>query len=282
MTYDELLKNAFIKIEKAGLEKSVAKLLLMHYAKVETTKLYANLNQQVNPKVLENFNKGLKLYLEKKLPLQYIIKNQPFFGYDFYVDTNVLIPRYETEELVEHLIYYIEDKFKNAVKILDLGTGSGCIAITLDKELKNAIVTATDISEKALLVAKRNNQTLNASVRFLLGDLFEPLRGERFDIIVSNPPYIPIGEMIGETVKHEPEISLYGGADGLYYYQRIIEEAKGYLTENGLLAFEHAYNTAKQIKELALQHFPNSKVIQHRDLSGRDRITLLEVGEEMF
>jgi len=279
MTYKQLLDEAKQQIRKASLEEDVAKLLLMHYTQERLANIYANLDKIADEKVIKSFNNGIKKYVNKQIPLGYITGVETFFGYEFIVNKNVLIPRRETEELVERLIYYITDNYDNNINLLDIGAGSGCIGITLDKELKNVNVTATDISRKAIKVAKLNNEKLLANVSFVRGDLFEPVANKKFDVIVSNPPYIVKEGYIGKTVKHEPKISLYGGIDGLDFYRKIIFGAKAHLKNNGLIAFEHAFDTAEQIKEIALNAFANAKVTCYKDLSGYDRITFIEIGE---
>ena len=280
MTYKALLKQAEKDIDKANLEKDVAKFLIMHYADISVQELYLRLDQEVDVDLIEQFNQGLGLYINEKQPLQYITGKQAFYGHEFYVNEDVLIPRWETEELVERLIIYIDITFSDKkLDILDIGTGSGCIAVTLAKETSNSNVVATDISEKALKIAQKNNEKLETNVKFLVGDLFEPVKNMRFDLIVSNPPYIPNGEAIGPTVIHEPEVALYGGNKGLDFYERIIRKSKNYINPHGLIAFEHAYNTKAELAELALKYYPNAKVTQFQDLSKRDRFTFIEVGE---
>lgn len=280
MTYKKLLDKAVLKIEKADLEPNVAILLLMHYTKEKLANVYANLDKEADDKIVVLFNEGVSKYINEHIPLQYITGIQSFFGYDFIVNENVLIPRRETEELVEKVIYYIEDNFnEKEINVLDIGTGSGCIAITLEKELKNVNVTAIDISEKALEVAKLNNEKLETNVSFKLGDLYSPIKDEKFNVIVSNPPYIADQGLIGKTVKHEPKISLYGGKDGLDIYKKIISEAKKHLQNKGLIAFEHAYDKAEELKKIALETFPNAKITLYQDLSRYDRITFIEIGE---
>ena len=162
------------------------------------------------------------------------------------------------------------------VKVLDIGTGSGCLAITLALEEKNMTVTATDISEKALKVAKANAEKLNANVEFLLGDLFEPVKGRTFDIIVSNPAYIPDDEIVDAIVKdREPHVALFGGADGLDMYRRFLQEVKPFLSERYLIAFEHAFDKAKELKKLIKQNLPTATIVQKKDLQGKDRMTFI-------
>lgn len=280
MTYNKLLKEAEKKIEKQGLEYTVAKILLTHVAKLSLQELYFNIDKKVDKAIIKEFNESLDKYLIDLMPVQYITGIQPFYGYDFIVNEYVLIPRYETEELVEYLIHYIDEIFEdNSIDIVDIGTGSGCIGITLSKEIPNAKVTVTDISNKALEVAKMNSEKLKSEVVIIESDLYQNLENKKFDVIVSNPPYIPNNEGIGPTVKHEPKISLYGGIEGLDFYDEIIKQAPNYLKDKGIIAFEHAYNKAKEIKQMILNAFPKAKVYQHKDLSKKDRITVAVIGE---
>ena len=175
-----------------------------------------------------NIEEAIK-QLELGIPVQYIVGNVDFYGYEFKVNKNVLIPRFETEELVNRAIKYIKQYIPNP-KIVDLGTGSGCIAITLSKEL-DINVDAVDISDKALEVAKENNKTNKSKVSFYQGNMLEPLN-KKYNVIISNPPYISRDEEIQDLVKNnEPELALYADNDGLYYYEEILKNAKNYLEE---------------------------------------------------
>ena len=203
-------------------------------------------------------------------PLAYIVGNQEFFGYSFLVSQDVLIPRPETEELV----LLVKNNISSNEKVLDIGTGSGAIAIVLAKET-NARVTAVDISEKALAVAKKNAKTLNAKVDFVRSDLFENLDGKIFDIIVSNPPYISEDEFVNleKNVKDfEPKLALVADHNGFAIYEKIIEKAKNHLSENGKIFFEIGYSQAKEIVKLLEKDFENIQII--KDLEGKDRMVM--------
>ena len=205
-------------------------------------------------------------------PIQYIIKKQEFMKMNFYVDENVLIPQPDTEILVEEVI----DKFKNnkeKLKILDLCTGSGCIAVSIAKYIKNAEVFASDISYKALEIAKLNAKENHVKINFIESDLFENILENDFDIIVSNPPYIEtkIVETLEEEVKKEPILALDGGKDGLDFYRKIILQANQYLKENGILALEIGYNQKEEvIKLLEKQNY--KEIYCKKDLAGNDRV----------
>lgn len=219
-----------------------------------------------------NIDKALK-QLEKGIPVQYIVGNVNFYGYEFKVNKNVLIPRFETEELVNKTIKYIKQYIPNP-KIVDLGTGSGCIAITLSKEL-DMRVDAVDISDKALEVAKENNKTNNSKVTFYQGNMLDPL-DKKYNVIISNPPYISRNEEIEDIVKNnEPELALYAENDGLYYYEEILKNSKNYLEEKFLIAFEIGYLQGEKIKGLALKYLGNVNISVEKDLSEKDRFVFI-------
>lgn len=220
-----------------------------------------------------NIDDALKLY-ENGVPVQYIVGNVDFYGYNFIVNENVLIPRFETEELVDRTIKYIRRFFDKSVKIVDLGCGSGCIDITLSLEL-GICVDAVDISSAALEVAKENCVRNNASVNYYLGNMLEPLN-DKYDVIISNPPYISYDEEIDDVVKNnEPSIALYADNDGLYFYEEILKKCKYYLNDKFLIAFEIGYTQGERIKEMALKCLGDVSVSIEKDLSGRDRFVFI-------
>jgi release factor glutamine methyltransferase len=231
-----------------------------------------------NLEYIKKYYKGnieeAKKQLDKGIPVQYIVGNVNFYGYEFKVNKNVLIPRFETEELVNRTIKYINEYIKEP-KIVDLGTGSGCIAVTLSKEL-DIEVDAVDISDKALEVAKHNNKTNNSKVTFYQGNMLEPLN-KKYNVIISNPPYISRNEEIEDLVKNnEPELALYAENDGLYFYEEILKKCSNYLEDNYLIAFEIGYQQGKKIKELALKYLNNVDVSIEKDLSERDRFIFIK------
>ena len=213
-----------------------------------------------------------KKKLAAGLPVQYIIGNVDFYGITLKVNEDVLIPRFETEELVSKVIQY-SSHFRNP-SIVDIGTGSGAIAITLKKKLTSS-VTATDISKKALNVAKENALGNNVSINFKEGNLLEPLT-EKYDIVVSNPPYIAYDEEIMDVVKNnEPHLALYAPNNGIYYYEEILKNIKKYLNDKYLIAFEIGESQGKKIQELSKKYLDNEAIIE-KDLSGRDRFAFIK------
>ena len=208
---------------------------------------------------------------KKHIPLQYIINKQNFYGLDFYVNESVLIPRYDTENIVDRIVK--DCKENKCLSVLDLCTGSGCIAVSL-KKCGFESVYAADISDKALSVAKYNAKLNNADIIFLQSDLYENFPKEiRFDIIVSNPPYISTDEIarLEKQVRDfEPKLALDGGRDGLDFYKKIINLSKNFLNNKGRLYLEIGYDQSKDVVDLAKKEgYDNIVVI--KDLSGRDR-----------
>lgn len=207
-------------------------------------------------------------------PVQYIIGNVDFYGNKIIVNKDVLIPRFETELLVEKTIKYIKNKHDNKIDILDIGTGSGAIAITLDKEV-NCNVDAIDISSEALEVAKENNKLNGTNVNMFISDVFDNV-SKKYDVIISNPPYISNDEEIMDIVKNnEPHIALYADMDGLYFYDKILRECKKYLNDNFIIAFEIGYMEANDIVEIANKYLDNISISVEKDYSDRDRFIFI-------
>ena len=221
----------------------------------------------------KTLDEGIEL-LNKGIPVQYIVGNVDFYGYNFKVNENVLIPRFETEELVEKTIKYINKYFNKKVDILDLGTGSGCIAITLKKEL-DCNVDAVDISPKALEIAKLNAKNNNVDITFYEGDMLNPIN-KIYDVIISNPPYIAYNEEIMEIVKNnEPHTALYAEDNGLKYYKDIISNVNKYLKEKSIIAFEIGEKQGKLILEYAKNYFKDSIITVEKDMQNRDRFVFI-------
>lgn len=214
--------------------------------------------------------------LESGIPVQYIVGNTNFYGYDFKVNRNTLIPRFETELLVEKTYNYIKKYFnKDKVKILDIGTGSGCIAITLNKLLDDSDVTGVDISSETLEVAKENNISNNANVKFIESDLFSNVN-ERYDVIISNPPYISYDEEIMDIVwNNEPHLALYAPDNGLYFYDKIIKDSSKYLNDKFIMAFEIGYKQGEDIVKIVNKYYKDINISVEKDYSGRDRFVFV-------
>lgn len=220
-------------------------------------------------KVSKNIEKDYLKLLEG-YPIQYLIGYVDFYGYKINVNENVLIPRYETEYLVEKTINYSKKMFDSKLDILDLGTGSGAISIALGKKL-DSNVTGVDISDKALEVAKNNALQNNININFIKSDMLENVTG-KYDIVISNPPYIDSEEKIMDSVKkYEPHLALYAEDNGLYFYKNVLSNIKPYLKEKFIIAFEIGWWQGKLIETIAKEYFEDSKVLTLKDLTNRDR-----------
>ena len=208
-------------------------------------------------------------------PVQYIVGNVDFYGYKINVNKNVLIPRFETEELVFKTINLIKKNLNENIKVLDIGTGSGCISIALKKEIPGLDITAVDISEDALVVAKNNALENNCEINFIKSDLFNNI-DDKYDLIISNPPYISYDEQIMDIVKkNEPHLALYAKNNGLYFYEEIIKNSSNYLNDKNIIAFEIGYLQANEIKKMSHKYYPNANIIIEKDMQEKDRFVFI-------
>ncbi len=211
--------------------------------------------------------------LEKQYPIQYIVGTSNFYGYDFIVNEKVLIPRFETELLVDKTIKYIYKYMNNKrINIADICSGTGCIAITLKQELNNSNVVAVEKYAAALKVLEINNNKYKQKVKIYKGDLLKPLTNQKFDIIISNPPYVSYDEKIMPSVKkHEPATALFAPNNGLYFYEEILKKIKNNIKRKSIIAFEIGMDQGPEIKRIIKQYLPNSKIIIEKDFNERDR-----------
>jgi len=255
-----------------------ATLLLGKLMNVDKVHIYTHGKEQVPDEIVNKFLEAIEKR-SKGYPIQYIIKEKEFMGLNFYIEEGVLIPRPDTEIIVEYILEYIDKRHsQEQINILDIGIGSGAIGLSIAYYKKNAHVCGVDISHKALEVANINKDRFNLSnVKLIKSDLFEKIsEEEKFHIIVSNPPYIPTEDMesLQEEVKnYEPRTALDGGKEGMDFYRRIIPESKNYLKEEGLLIFEIGYHQAKDVSHIMIENgFKDIKIL--KDLQGLDRAVL--------
>lgn len=263
-------------LEKSSLDVKESVLILSSLLNVDKSYVYTYLDREVSSEVEDRFLKSIDLR-EKGYPLQYILKERNFMGMDFFVDEGVLVPRNDTEVLVEYIIDYVKENYAGITTyILDIGVGSGAISISLAKLLDQVNVVGVDISEDALKIANKNKEKFNLeNVEFLQGDLFEPLDNSmKFNIIVSNPPYIrtDVIETLDTEVKdYEPMLALDGGLDGLDFYRRIIKNSKKYIINGGLLIFEIGYDQGDSVSKLMVEEGFIAVQVE-KDFNGNDRI----------
>lgn len=259
-------------------EPTAIKRLLMHHGGLSATDFYVKKDEEMSVDAYHAFLKDVDAYITKDTPVQHLIGSEVFYGYTFKVNKDVLIPRYETEELVTNTLDYIDTFFSDSMRrVADIGTGSGCIGLTLKKELPNLTVTVTDISKKALRIAKENAESLAVDVTLLDGNMCEPLANqEKFDIIVSNLPYLKNDEHVENIVKaHEPHEALFGGPDGLGYYRALFDQAETILKVPYMIALEHGFEHAKAIKKIIHKRLSGVTVVQKKDMQGKDRMTFV-------
>ena len=269
----DIIKKAEEKLKEAGVvDFAVDSWLLAEFVfKINRTGFYMDPMMTVSKERADKYMELVGIRASK-IPLQHITGSQEFMGLDFKVNEDVLIPRQDTELLVENAITYIKS-VKGNVDVLDMCTGSGCIAISIDKLCDNAQVVGADISKKALEIAEINNKENSAGVDFIESDLFENIK-ECFDVIVSNPPYIEsekIEKLMPEVRDFEPRIALDGTKDGLEFYRNICNNLSRYLKEQGAVFFEIGYNQGRSVsKILNEQGFEKVKII--KDYSQNDRV----------
>lgn len=252
-----------------------AKMLLSSVVHLDTLELINKLNYVLTYEE-ENLYKDLINARKNNIPIQYILNSVNFYGLDLYVDKNVLIPRFETEELVENTIKLINENLENKnINVLDLCCGSGAIGLALKSHINDINLTMSDISKDALLVAGKNSKDLNIESTIIESDLFQNINS-KFDCIISNPPYIRNDEEIEDIVKNnEPSIALYGGDDGLLFYDRILSEIKNYLNDRFIIAFEIGATQKDDIISIVNKYLNNVDIVCKKDLSGRDRMLFI-------
>ena len=269
MTMEALLQQGVATLEQAEIMNAEldARYLLEHILQIRRVDFFLDRQREVSTEQQEAYMHKIDLRATH-VPLQHILGNQEFMGYEFLVNEHVLIPRQDTEVLVETALPLVEGK-----RVLDLCTGSGCIIISLSKmgHLQQAV--GVDLSEEALSVAKENARTLEADVTFLHSDLFEQVTGV-YDVIVSNPPYIEtetIAGLMEEVRDHEPRMALDGGRDGLDFYRRIVQDSVSYLADGGYLCFEIGCEQGQAVRTLLEeQGFTECRIV--KDLAGLDRV----------
>ena len=286
MTILEALNQAtqILREKKIANPRSTSEIFLSSILNLKRVDLYLNKDRILT----EKENEKLNLYLQQRIfgkPIQYTTGEVGFFGYDFKIDERALIPRPETETLVNEIIQYFKDRKKDceALKIIDIGTGSGAIAVTLANELRNSLVYATDISKEALELALENavKNEVEQRIEFICGDLFEPLKGKNLensiDCIVSNPPYVKDSEFENldkEIRDFEPKVALLSGEEGIDFHTKIAEESVNYLKSCGLLAFETGLGDAERLALFVSSNnsYENIKIV--KDLAEIKRVVL--------
>ena len=265
MTIKELLNDKTIELNENYL--ILSSLLNLSIPEVKMSK-----NKELSKKEYKRYKKMIKK-LKKGVPVQYILKKTNFYGYDFFVNKHVLIPRPETEYLVETTDKLIKEKYKNKnIDIIDIGTGSGAIGISLKKMDETRQITATDISRKALKISKKNSKLNKVKIKYMKKNLINNIN-QKYDVVISNPPYIDKNSSMVEekVIKNEPHLALFSEEKGLYCYKQILKNIKSILNDDYIIAFEIGENQKDDIKELIKEYLPDDEIIVKKDYNNFDR-----------
>ena len=278
MNRRQAITKACLLLRRQGKEESLARFLLM-YMLDESPQLFSkSLSKKLSKENEEKYFSLIEKHIKEDVPLSHLVGFEYFYDRKFKVTKDVLSPRMETEELIYKVVEYVKATKKSNLKILDLCTGSGIIAITLKKELDqfSIDVVASDISQEAIKVAKENVQFHDATIKFIQSDIFDSI-DDKFDVIVSNPPYIDRKDKVtmqDNVLKYDPHLALFAEEEGMYFYRKIIEQANNYLNDNGVIFFEIGYDQKEKIIKLADMNGYSAEV--YKDINGRDRMAFLE------
>lgn len=277
----EALKRASSFLEENNREKEVARYLLQHVLQKNYSELMIAIYDEITIEAFQTFWAYIEEHATGR-PFQYIIGQESFYGRDFLVNEHVLIPRPETEELIVEVQKRAASLFElnKPIKIADIGTGSGAIAITIKKEIPHATVTATDISPEALSVAKKNAERLEALIDFKQGDLLAPIADQKWDIILSNPPYIGSHEAasLSDTViDYEPHLALFAEEDGLQLYRKMAEKLPSVMNVPSFIGFEIGYEQGPAVQKMLQNVFPEALVEIVQDINQKNRFVFCTI-----
>lgn len=263
----EFLNNNYLKALEYNKEKEGVKLLLLEFLDYSNSDLIINKDRILTNEEVNTLQKMIDRYLISNIPPQYILGYTYFYSLKIKVNENVLIPRFDTEVLVEVALKYL----KGNEKIVDIGTGSGAISLALKKNMSTLDISGVDISNSAIDVSKENAKDLGLDIKFFKNDLLEGLG--KYDVIISNPPYISYNDKISELVyQNEPHLALFASENGLYFYRKILEQAKDHLKETGKIFFEIGYNQKDDVIRLARSILKDKQVECFKDYGNRDRV----------
>lgn len=265
---------------KKEMDLNTLRAFLFELCNDENINLYLEKDNEARKSIVDKYESGVKRLIEGE-PLNYVLGYSYFYGYRLKVDEAVLIPRFETEELVGRVLSGYDEYFKDQkIDLADVGTGSGAIAIALKKEEDNLNIYASDISKEALEVAILNAQNNQADIRFFEGSMLKPLieNNIKLDILVSNPPYIRNDEVVEHSVRdYEPNVALFGGDDGLKFYRMIFEDAHKVLKERSMMFFEMGYDQKENLTALAREFFPSADINVYKDINNKDRMLVIKL-----
>lgn len=277
----EALNWASSFLTKHGRDENAARLLLQHLYQTNYTGIMMRIHEEISESIWNEFQQVVEEHAKGR-PIQYITGTEEFYGRTFQVNESVLIPRPETEELIVGSIERMKQLFREhkEIKLADIGTGSGVIAITMKLEWPNAKVTATDISEDALNTAKLNAEILNADIDFRLGDLTDPIATEKWDVILSNPPYIAFSEaeeMSEVVLEHEPHLALFAEDEGLKHYKQLAQNLPKLLNKPALIGVEIGYTQGEKVADIFQKSFPQAEIEIVKDINNKNRFVFCKI-----
>lgn len=278
-TLKTLIDKSIVYLERNNVPeaKLITEIIFSHVLDIDRMLLFTKYKAEIENEKIDKIRNYIQKIGKEKIPLQYLLNEQEFYGRNFYVNKGVLIPRQDTEVLVEEAVKILKREKIESPKILDMGTGSGIIGITVALEIPDSKVMGTDISEKALEISEKNREILNVeNIKFFKSDLFEQIEYKKFNMIISNPPYISdneIGVMSEDTLLHEPREALFADNNGLFFYYEISRKGMDYLQDNGYLLFEIGYRQGKAVKEIMEKAgFTNVNIV--KDMQNTDRVII--------
>lgn len=276
MTFEQEVRKYEKLCDQNDVPRETVMAYLVELSQQERYNLYANFREEMPEDLRNSFEAGMARILKQE-PMAHVLGYSWFYGYKFIVNEDVLIPRPETEELCANILARMDQYFsKNeTIYCVDVGTGSGAIAITLCKEEPHVHMMATDISQEALVTARKNAQMNEADVQFMAGDMLQPLieKNIRLDVLVCNPPYIPQEEKMEKSVvDFEPHVALFGGEDGLKFYREIFADCQKVLKDKAFMAFEMGWDQRERMSQLVEKTLPGWKYEILKDMNGKDRM----------
>ena len=276
MTFEQEVRKYEKLCDQNDVPRETVMAYLVELSQQERYNLYANFREEMPEDLRKSFEAGMARILKQE-PMAHVLGYSWFYGYKFIVNEDVLIPRPETEELCANILARMDQYFANneTIYCVDVGTGSGAIAITLCKEEPHVHMMATDISQEALATARKNAQMNEADVQFMAGDMLQPLveKNIRVDVLVCNPPYIPQEEKMEKSVvDFEPHVALFGGEDGLKFYREIFADCQKVLKDKAFMAFEMGWDQRERMSQLVEKTLPGWKYEILKDMNGKDRM----------
>lgn len=281
-TFENSVKLWKKKCRAADVPEETVMAFLVELSQKERYDLYLHYEEEMPEELKREFDAGMERIVKQE-PMAHVLGYSWFYGYKFIVNEDVLIPRPETEELCAHILSRIDAFFpEGEISCCDVGTGSGAIAIAVSKEEPRVKMLGTDISEEALVTARKNAENNETNIRFIAGDMLKPLieEGIQLDVLISNPPYIPSHErMETSVVDFEPHVALFGGEDGLKFYRTIFENCRKVLKKNAFMAFEMGWDQRERMSKLVESYLPEAKYEILKDMNGKDRMLFVYFGE---